>query len=178
MSVWRSLSRKSRNNKQAKSKRDHTTFAQGPAFEPLEPRLLLSADLTYATLSDGIFDLKSELPGDGSTPAILTSMNATDGESVQASSEDRAGDTNSAYRVPQLPGLELVDPSSIDRIAGQVFYLDFDGARDVIYNGPVTVGPFDVPAFSLEGTPLAGQEQVITISWEGRSKSAAGGGAE
>ena len=58
-----------------------------------------------------------------------------------------------------LPGLCLVD-STVDYFEGQIVYLDFDGAEDVIYNGPVPVGPFDVPAFRVLGD-LSGQEQVI-----------------
>ena len=60
---------------------------------------------------------------------------------------------------PVLPGLVLVDPD-ISNWQGQVIYLDFDGAEDVTYNGPVTIGPFDVPAFQAPGE-LAGQEQTI-----------------
>jgi hypothetical protein len=58
-----------------------------------------------------------------------------------------------------LLGMRLVDPS-VSRFDGQVVYLDFDGAKDVIYDGPVRVGPFDIPAFKAPG-PLAGQEPEI-----------------
>ena len=58
-----------------------------------------------------------------------------------------------------LPGLHLVDPA-VDRFDGQVICLDFDGAQDVDYNGPVTVENIDVPAFAAPGH-LAGQEQAI-----------------
>jgi len=58
-----------------------------------------------------------------------------------------------------LPGMHLVDPST--DLDGQTVYLDFDGEEDVVYNGPAIAGPFDVPAFSLDGTELAGQEQQI-----------------
>jgi len=61
--------------------------------------------------------------------------------------------------VPNLPGLELVDPDP-GNLQGQIIYLDCDGAEDVVYDGPVTVGPFDVPAFQAPGE-LAGQEQAI-----------------
>ena len=64
------------------------------------------------------------------------------------------------FTAPELPGLELVDPD-ISSWESQIFYLDFDGAEDVIYDGPVTVGPLDIPAFSLEGTDLAGQENLV-----------------
>jgi hypothetical protein len=69
--------------------------------------------------------------------------------------------TNIGYTAPDLPGLELTDPDPAN-LAGQIIYLDFDGAHDVIYNGPITVGPFDVPAFQAPGG-LAGQEQPIIL---------------
>jgi hypothetical protein len=59
----------------------------------------------------------------------------------------------------ELPGLLLVDPS-VDRFDGQIIYLDFDGADNVTYHGPVTIGPFDVPAYHAP-TGLAGQEREI-----------------
>jgi hypothetical protein len=68
-------------------------------------------------------------------------------------------DCTISLQAPELPGLQLVDPN-ISSWNGQIIYLDFDGAEDVIYNGPVTVGPFDVPAFDAPGE-LAGQEDLI-----------------
>ncbi|MBN2474800.1 MAG: hypothetical protein JXB62_09345 [Pirellulales bacterium] len=58
-----------------------------------------------------------------------------------------------------LPGMHLADPS-VDRFDGQVVYLDFDGARDVTYNGPVVIEGIDVPSFRLPGA-LAGREAVV-----------------
>jgi hypothetical protein len=161
MSVRRSLSRKFRTSKQAKSKCDRAALDQGPAFEPLEPRLFRSADPTYAILSDGIFDLESELPSSGNTSAVLASVSVADEQLVQTMPQDQPAEGTAMYRVPQLPGLELTNPNSIDQIADQIFYLDFDGAENVVYDGPVTVGPFDVPVFSLVGTSLAGYEQLV-----------------
>ena len=43
----------------------------------------------------------------------------------------------------------------------QVVYLDFDGEENAVYNGPITVGPFDVPAFSGEPFGLAGHEAQL-----------------
>ncbi len=60
---------------------------------------------------------------------------------------------------PQLSGLHLVDPD-ISSWQGQIIYLDFDGERNAIYNGPITLGPFDIPALQAPGE-LAGQEQAI-----------------
>ena len=54
-----------------------------------------------------------------------------------------------------LPG--LVGPSDLPKYtAGQVVYLDFDGAEDVTYHGPITIEDLDILAFSLAGTSLAG----------------------
>jgi hypothetical protein len=59
-----------------------------------------------------------------------------------------------------LSGLYLVDPT-VDYFNGQVIYLDFDGAQDVTYNGPVVVEGIDIPIFSAASAGLAGQESVI-----------------
>ncbi|MCK4374912.1 MAG: LEPR-XLL domain-containing protein, partial [Candidatus Brocadiae bacterium] len=54
--------------------------------------------------------------------------------------------------VEWLPG--LVGPDDVvEHTQGQVIYLDFDGAEDVSYNGPVTVEDIEAPAFAAE--PLA-----------------------
>ena len=56
-------------------------------------------------------------------------------------------------RDPELSGLALVG-SDLSSWQGQNVYLDFDGAEDVVYSGPVTVGPFDIPAFSARQPPM------------------------
>jgi hypothetical protein len=53
----------------------------------------------------------------------------------------------------------LVDPD-VDKLRGQIIYLDYDGEENVTYNGPVTIGPFDIPPFVAPGE-LAGQEDAI-----------------
>src|SRR5262249_6591435 len=50
-----------------------------------------------------------------------------------------------------------------DASAGQVIYLDVDGARNVTYDGPITVYGIDVPAFKSPDS-LAGQENEIIAS--------------
>lgn len=67
---------------------------------------------------------------------------------------------NSGPQSPNVPGPQLADPNLSYR-QGQVIYLEFDGEQNVTYDGPVAVGPFDVSAFSLEGTVLAGQEETV-----------------
>jgi CSLREA domain-containing protein len=65
----------------------------------------------------------------------------------------------SAGFAPELPGMYLVDPD-VDKIRGQVIYLDYDGEENVTYNGPVTIGPFDIPPFVAPGE-LAGREDAV-----------------
>ncbi len=64
------------------------------------------------------------------------------------------------YLNADLSGLHLVDPD-LDNIRGQVVYLDFDGEKDVTYDGPVRVDGIDVPAFSAERAGLGGSESQI-----------------
>ena len=61
-----------------------------------------------------------------------------------------------------LPGMYLLD-SDADYFPDQVIYLDFDGEENVTYNGPVAVGPFDVPTFRASDA-LTGQEPGIINS--------------
>jgi hypothetical protein len=65
----------------------------------------------------------------------------------------------SAGNYPEIPGMVLVDPVE-NQFAGQIVYLDFDGAEGVTYNGPVVVEDIDIPAFEASGE-LVGQEQEI-----------------
>ncbi len=65
----------------------------------------------------------------------------------------------SVSQYPELPGMVLVDTRP-DQFQGQVVYLDFDGAQDVAYDGPVVVEHVDLAAFEARGT-LAGHEQEI-----------------
>jgi hypothetical protein len=104
-------------------------------LEPLEPRVLLSADFGVAA---------GTLPA-GDPPEHAPVVNVPG--------------------APALPGLELVDPD-LDRLRGQIIYLDADGARDITYHGPATVGPFDVPAYQSPGR-FAGVEPTILAQVRG-----------
>ena len=64
-----------------------------------------------------------------------------------------------------LPGMQLVDPD-LDRIRGQVVYLDFDGEEDVSYDNDalgIYVSDVDMTPFALEGA-LAGREHEVIDS--------------
>jgi len=97
----------------------------------------------------------------------LLALKLLDVSSTVDNEESEIGVTVSNYHGPEtqpdgavhLPGMQLVDPD-ISNWQGQIIYLDFDGAKGVVYNGPVAVGPFNVPAFKAPGG-LAGYEQKI-----------------
>ena len=116
-----------------------------PQLEPLEPRLLLNAGFGVAGPA---------LPaGNLTEPAIFVDL---------PRAPARAGGGREA---PALPGLELADTDT-ERLRGQTIYLDVDGEKDVIYDGPAAVGPFDVPAFEAPGN-LAGLERTIMAEARG-----------
>ncbi|MBN1506146.1 MAG: hypothetical protein JW955_04840, partial [Sedimentisphaerales bacterium] len=96
----------------------------------------------------------AEAPLDGVALTMDNQAGLLDSRSAQANSGESQSEP-----LPRLPGMRLVDPNPAN-LTGQVIYLDFDGEQNVTYNGPVTVGPFDVPAFQATGS-LAGQEQMI-----------------
>ena len=124
-------------------------------FEPLEQRILLSGD---GLLDDDICSSSNaELLGPS------TDLLEPDHPLVVLDQQDSivaAEASQSPKEAPNLPGLKLIDPDT-SCFDGQVFHLDFDGAEDVTYNGPETIGPFDVPAFLIPEA-LSGKEGEIT----------------
>ena len=68
-------------------------------------------------------------------------------------------DTQTA-QPPVLPGLQW-SGGGVESLVGQVVYLDFDGASNVTYHGPVVVEGINVPAFNLSATGLGGQEGAV-----------------
>ncbi len=191
--------------------------AQRVLFEPLEPRILLSSDLSYAGAA--AFDLTLRLDDDGVNPATLRLIdnNTTTAVAEQALSETNSvivsGSTGADRLVVDLStpfdllggvsftdttymdgdllevigrsestntqgddtvtadegggmrysGVEIVQDSpapSFNTVVDQLFYLDFDGAFDVTYEGPITIPDVDVPAFQAPDY-LQGQEDEI-----------------
>jgi Ca2+-binding RTX toxin-like protein len=66
-------------------------------------------------------------------------------------------------QAPILPGLQWTG-GAVESLAGQVFFLDFDGASNVTYHGPVVVEGINVPAFNLSVSGLGGQENTVLNS--------------
>lgn len=100
-------------------------------MEQLEGRVLLNAQTSDLIPTNGV---------SGQDSAVVANLNG--GESSL---------------LPSLSGLHVVMPSQVQ---GQIIYLDFTGASDVSYDGPVKVNDVDVPAFKAP-THLAGMEQTI-----------------
>lgn len=86
------------------------------------------------------------------------SANSVDEQESETSDEVGAAETPDAETpdaedgggrvAPELPGLVLEDSSAED-MSGQVIYLDFNGAGEFDYAGPVEVFGADQPAFAL-----------------------------
>src|SRR2546422_993012 len=68
-------------------------------------------------------------------------------------------ESSSPHAASIVPDMRLVD-QDLSRLAGQVFYLDFDGASGVRYNGPVRVEDVQVDRFKAPGE-FIGQEDAI-----------------
>jgi hypothetical protein len=107
-------------------------------FESLEPRLLLSAAPFHtAALDQAGMDLTFRLENESGPVTHQRIDNALDTAKTEAVKRDA--------------------------FAGQVIYLDVDGARNVTYDGPIRVSGIDVPAFKAPDS-LAGQEHEIIAS--------------
>ena len=111
-----------------------------PRLEPLEPRVLLSAD---------VVGMGPELPVEAPPVerAILVDL------------EDQGARLDADAVAPALPGLELLDPD-LGRLQGQIIHVSFDGQEAVTYDGPVPARRLDVAAFEVP-RQLRGQEGVI-----------------
>ncbi|MEZ6121301.1 MAG: hypothetical protein R3C28_32695, partial [Pirellulaceae bacterium] len=66
-----------------------------------------------------------------------------------------------------IAGLELV-ADDFSKVSGQVIFLDFDGAEDVSYDGPVHIDGISIPAFDTSPIGLAGLEPEIIASVVGQ----------
>jgi hypothetical protein len=77
--------------------------------------------------------------------------------------------------LPTLPGLAPINTTA-DDVAGQIVYLDFAGAQGVTYHGPLTIGPFDVPAFQAPGALVGQEPTIIADALAGLEQTFAGAG--
>ncbi|MCX5835283.1 MAG: zinc dependent phospholipase C family protein, partial [Deltaproteobacteria bacterium] len=114
-------------------------------LEPLEPRMLLSADLKFVTTGAANDDLPLQNAESGNVAGL-----------VEIADESIAQSQTQADLSPAASG-------STTPLAAQVFFLDFDGAADITYEGPVTVADIEVPVFEAPDS-LKGQEGAIIAS--------------
>ncbi len=77
---------------------------------------------------------------------------------------------------PQLDDLTL-NGGDLKPLEGQVFYLDLDGADNLQYAGPVTLGPLSVPAFDIPASAGVDQASLIGQVLSQLNSSFAGIGA-
>src|SRR3954469_11904835 len=138
-------------------------FKRKPLFEALEPRVLLSADVS--PFANAAWTLAGVAPISTVAAPELQSYTVSLGA---ASSEP------SYVRFIAADGETLLDDRSaaqpddhalvLDAVAyaddRQVFVLDFDGASDVDYRGPVEVDHLDIAALRAPAH-LSGQEPAI-----------------
>src|SRR5262245_37462147 len=133
-------------------------------FEPLEPRLLLSAyPLTAAPISLPLDDSPVDMCA--VCQEYLRSVDLSElQESPSVAARDPASVASGDPVIDQESRLDLgaMQPVSgdVSTLAGQVIYLDLDGAYDVTYEGPVRVEGIEVPAFRGPGA-LGGKESEI-----------------
>ncbi|PYK97182.1 MAG: hypothetical protein DME19_17175 [Verrucomicrobia bacterium] len=106
----------------------------------------------------------------GSSPATVTTSSGWPDvlvETLRAANGPPSAGFDSLSQVAasdttHLEDLRLVD-QDLSLLSGQVFYLDFDGASGVVYNGPVHVDNIQVPQFKAPGD-FVGQEDTIISS--------------
>jgi hypothetical protein len=134
------------------SRRPPTTRRQEYSLEAIEPRLLLSADLTYAAMDPA----RTTDAVDVGYVAPLVSTNLT----LKVETENSVDQST-------LDGIvsdASLNTDSRDQlaysVATQVFFLEINGAADVDYRGPIIVEDIDIPDFVAPGR-LAGQEADV-----------------
>ena len=102
-------------------------------------------------------------PGDVSDSLTASEINTY--ASSDEIAESSGGDNIQQLKVPDLPGMYLVDPN-VGCLEGQVFYLDFNGEQDVAYHGPegIILEGINVPKYQVPDYLNASQESVIELT--------------
>ena len=137
------------------------------------PDSAISGAETESSTEQAVMSTGTSLPMVAGVAAGPSSVVATDPVTSQASDahdprgppQDGAALLDPVAEVadePALRSLRLVDPD-LTALAGQVFFLDHDGASGVTYDGPVRVAAIEVPSFQAPA-PLTGQRPSIISS--------------
>ncbi len=123
-------------------------------LEPLEPRMLLSADLKLVTTGgandDDLPQQKAE-SGD-----VINLVDVADESLLQSQTQADLPPLASEGEIP---------------IAAQLFFLDFDGAEGVVYEGPIRVEDVDIPAFTSPDSLEAQKAEIIASVLESLQES-------
>lgn len=133
-----------------------------PLIEPLEQRRVLSMgsliEAELAPFPDAV-ECDTHRAAGGGDPS---QVNGKEIDALAEADGDLVLGEGATTLVPKEMGLELVDPDT-SQMAGQIFYLDFDGATGVSYDGPVTVDNLNIPPFEIPSFfPDATRDTVIT----------------
>ena len=134
-------------------------------FETLEQRLLLSADPVTAAahIPPALVDAPASIVAhrqEDQPPAPSVQAGQPTHEVQKQASKDQAPPArpvepdhsaasdaiNNAGPRLHLPALQPV-AGDASAFSGEVFYLDIDGANDVLYDGPVEIDGIDVPVY-------------------------------
>ena len=128
-----------------------------PEVERLEDRRVLAWSMVEVCVSDDAVEPATPEVIVAPHPALATPPWSIDRADAGVVIESRNLHVSGANL--SLAGMHLIDPSD-GQFEGQVVYLDFDGAREVTYNGPVVVEGIDVPSFQLpEGVGWSGSDR-------------------
>ena len=100
---------------------------------------------TTISASSGV----SQVLGNSTTQQLTSTLTAANGPPG-----------SSVAQAPLLPGLQFMG-NGVESLAGQVFYLDFVGASNLTYHGPVEVDGINIPGFDLSAKGLGGQESAV-----------------
>ena len=128
-----------------------------PEVERLEDRRVLAWSMVEVCVSDDTVEPTTPDVIVAPHPALATPPWSIDRADAGVVIESRNLHVSGANL--SLAGMHLIDPSD-GQFEGQVVYLDFDGAREITYNGPVVIERIDVPSFQLP-KELAGQEAIV-----------------
>ncbi|MCB1064158.1 MAG: LEPR-XLL domain-containing protein, partial [Verrucomicrobiae bacterium] len=118
---------------------------KGPPGSEVQENELLNPD--FSTNSNG-------------TDGAVTDGSVLENSPVEAIDSSGIGLETPSGPLPELPGLVLTAGSE-GASRGQVFFLQFEGAENVSYRGPVPVSGLTIPEFGIEGLNETGREVFL-----------------
>ncbi|MCB1229514.1 MAG: LEPR-XLL domain-containing protein, partial [Verrucomicrobiae bacterium] len=130
---------------------------KGPPGSESSDNELLNPD--FSTNSNGSDDAVTE--GSVLENSPVEGIETTEsGTGLAGISDSPVGESGGLGKLPELPGIILTEGSEGASL-GQVFYLNFDGASNASYDGPVQLSGLEIPAFGVEGLDAAERDNFI-----------------